>query len=188
VQISNYNNCTVSNTVLVHVNPTPTVNAGEDFAANLDEAMHLNGQGSGTVTWVAGEEIMCHVCPNSQIFPKQSGTYRIRAVNNFGCIAEDEVYVEVTTNYNIYIPNIFTPNEDGLNDVFIVYGTGLTKFEMTVFDRWGEKLFVSNDQLKGWDGVYKGKLSKNDAYPYVIQYTSLDGKKHTKTGHVTLLK
>jgi gliding motility-associated-like protein len=188
VQISNYGNCMVTNTVSVHVNPTPTVNAGEDFAANLDEPMHLNGAGSGTVTWIAGEEIMCHVCPNSQIFPKQSGIYRIRAVNDFGCIADDEVFVEVTTNYNIYIPNVFTPNEDGLNDVFIVYGTGLTKFEMTVFDRWGEKLFVSNDQLKGWDGSYKGKLSKNDAYPYMIQYTSLDGKKHTKTGHVTLLK
>lgn len=188
VQISNYNNCMVTNTVLVHVNPTPTVYAGEDFAVNLDEPMHLNAQGSGTLTWIAGQEIMCPVCPNSQIFPQQSGSYIIRAVNNFGCIAEDEVYVEVTTNYNIYIPNIFTPNEDGLNDVFIVYGTGLTKFEMVVFDRWGEKLFVSNDQLKGWDGSYKGKLSKNDVYPYLIHYTSLDGKKHTKSGHVTLLK
>lgn len=188
VQISNYNNCMVTNTVQIKVNPTPTVNAGEDFAVNLDEPMHLNGAGSGTLTWIAGQEIMCSVCPNSQIFPTQSGIYTIRAVNDFGCVADDEVHVEVTTNYNIYIPNVFTPNEDGLNDVFIIYGTGLTKFEMTVFDRWGEKLFVSGDQLKGWDGTYKGKLSKNDVYPYLINYTSLDGKKHTKSGHVTLLK
>jgi gliding motility-associated-like protein len=188
VNISHFNNCTVTQTVQVRVNPTPTVYAGEDFVVNLDEPMYLNGQGSGTITWVQGEEVFCPPCPNSQIFPKQSGIYKIRTVNEFGCIAEDEVHVEVTTNFNIYIPNIFTPNEDGLNDVFIVYGTGLTKFEMTVFDRWGEKLFVSKDQLIGWDGSFKGKLSKNDVYPYLIQYTSLDGKKHTKSGHVTLLK
>ncbi len=188
VNISNYGNCTVPATVNVRVNPTPTVYAGEDFVVNLDEPMYLNANGSGTLTWIAGEGIFCNVCPNSQIMPKTSGCYKIRATNNFNCIADDEVCVEVTTNYNIYIPNIFTPNEDGLNDVFIVYGTGLTKFEMIIFDRWGEKLFSSNDQLKGWDGVYKGKISKNDVYPYLIKYTSLDGKTHTKSGHVTLLK
>lgn len=188
VNISNYGNCTVPATVLVRVNPTPTVFAGEDFAVNLDEPMYLNANGSGTLTWIAGEGIFCSVCPNSQITPKISGCYKVRATNSFNCIADDEVCVEVTTNYNIYIPNIFTPNDDGLNDVFIVYGTGLSKFEMLIFDRWGEKLFSSNDQLKGWDGVFKGKISKNDVYPYLIKYTSLDGKTHTKSGHVTLLK
>ncbi|MBK7310273.1 MAG: gliding motility-associated C-terminal domain-containing protein [Sphingobacteriaceae bacterium] len=188
VNISNYGNCTVPATVLVRVNPTPTVYAGEDFAVNLDEPMYLNANGSGTLTWIAGEGIFCSVCPNSQITPKVSGCYKVRATNNFNCIAEDDVCVEVTTNYNIYIPNIFTPNDDGLNDIFLVHGTGLTKFEMLIFDRWGEKLFSSNDQLKGWDGVFKGKLSKNDVYPYLIKYTSLDGKTHTKSGHVTLLK
>lgn len=188
VNISYFNNCAVQQTVSVKVNPTPTVYAGEDFAVNLDEPMYLNAQGSGTLTWIEGEGVFCSVCPNSQILPKQSSCYTIRAINDYNCMATDEICVEVTTNYNIYIPNIFTPNEDGMNDVFLVYGTGLTKFEMTIFDRWGEKLFVSKDQLVGWDGVYKGKLSKNDVYPYLIQYTSLDGQKHTKTGHVTLMK
>jgi gliding motility-associated-like protein len=112
----------------------------------------------------------------------------VLAVNEFGCKAIDDVCIEVTMNHNIYIPNIFTPNEDGVNDVFLVYGTGIVKIEMIVFDRWGEKLFTSTDQLKGWDGVYKGKLSKNDVYVYLVNYTALDGKKYTKTGHVTLLK
>jgi gliding motility-associated-like protein len=120
--------------------------------------------------------------------PKASSCYKIEAVNEFGCKATDDVCVEVTTNYNIYIPNIFTPNNDEMNDVFLVYGTGLSDFEMIIFDRWGERLFTSNDQLKGWDGTYKDKLCKNDVYPYLIKYKSLDGKKHTKTGHVTILK
>jgi gliding motility-associated-like protein len=188
VEISYFNNCTVPVTVQVKVNPTPTVYAGEDFVANLDEAMYLNAEGTGTLSWIAGDGIFCSVCPNTQILPKQSSCYTVRAINDYNCIATDEICVEVTTNYNIYIPNVFTPNDDGINDVFLVYGTGITKFEMTIFDRWGEKLFVSKDQLQGWDGTYKGKLSKNDVYPYLIQYTALDGKKHTKSGHVTLLK
>jgi len=72
--------------------------------------------------------------------------------------------------------------------VFLVYGTGLNKVEMIIFDRWGEKLYTSNDQLKGWDGTFKSGEVKQDVYTYLINYTSLDGKKHTKTGHVTLLK
>ncbi|MFI5140111.1 MAG: T9SS type B sorting domain-containing protein, partial [Sphingobacteriales bacterium] len=83
---------------------------------------------------------------------------------------------------------IFTPNYDGLNDVFLVYGTGITKLEMYIFDRWGEKLFYSNDQLKGWDGIYKGELCKDDVYVYLVNFTGLDNSKHTKTGHVTLMK
>jgi gliding motility-associated-like protein len=188
VEVSNSGNCGTTATVMVKVNPNPTVSAGEDFAANLDEEMRLNASGTGTLTWVSGEGILCAACPNSQIMPKKSGCYIVEAVNEFGCKSRDEVCVEVTSNYNIYIPNIFSPNGDGNNDVFIVYGTGLTKFEMNVFDRWGEKLFVSKDQLVGWDGTFKGELCKNDAYTYQIKYQALDGKTYTRTGHVTLMK
>jgi len=188
VQISNYGNCTVPATVFVKVNPTPTVTAGEDYIVNLDEPMYLTAAGNGTLTWIAGDGVLCKDCPNTQIMPKASGCYKVEVLNEYNCRAYDEVCVEVTTNYNIYIPNVFTPNDDGVNDVFIVYGTGLNKFEMTIFDRWGEKLFVSTDQLTGWTGMYKGVLSKNDVYPYTVKYQSLDGKTHTKTGHVTLLK
>jgi gliding motility-associated-like protein len=174
--------------VLVKVNPKPAVDAGPDQILNLDEPMYLNAMGTGTLTWIAGEGILCRACPNSQITPSNSSVYVIEAVNQYGCKATDEMHVEVTKDHNVYIPNIFTPNFDGKNDVFLVYGTGITKLEMVIFDRWGEKLFTSTDQLKGWDGTYKGVLSKNDSYVYLINYTSLDGKKHTKTGHVSLLK
>ncbi len=186
--VSNSGNCGSTATVLVKVNPLPTLSAGEDFAANLDEPMHLNASGNGTITWVIGEDIQCASCPNSQIFPKKSGCYVAEAVSLNGCKVRDEVCVEVTTDYNIYIPNVFTPNGDGNNDVFLVYGTGITKLEMNIFDRWGTKLFTSKDQTQGWDGTYKGVLSKQDAYTYLIIYTALDGKKVEKTGHVTLLK
>ncbi len=188
VTVSNSGNCGELAYVQVKVNPNPTVNAGPDLTFNLDDPMYLEAKGSGTLTWIFGQEIQCEVCPNTQIFPKTSGCYQIQAVNSFGCKAIDEVCVEVTANYNMYIPNIFTPNDDGKNDVFTVFGTGFTKIEISVFDRWGAKLYTTTDINKGWDGTFKGVLSKEDTYVYKVNFTTLDGKKITKTGHVTLMK
>jgi len=188
VSVSDAGFCAANATVLVQVSPKPQVNAGPDQILNLDEPMYLNASGTGTMTWIFGENILCHDCPNSQITPENSGDYIIETVNKLGCKAQDVVHIEVTKDFNVYIPNVFTPNFDGNNDVFLVYGTGITKLQMIIFDRWGERLFVSDDQKKGWDGTYQDVLSKNDVYVYQINYTTLDNKKHTKTGHVSLLK
>jgi len=189
VSISNGGFCGTTATVMVQVNPQPTVDAGPDMTYNLDDPMYLDARGTGTLTWIFGEGILCKDCPNSQIMPQNSGCYQVQTTNQYGCQAIDEVCIEVTKDYNVYIPNVFTPNFDGLNDVFMVYGTGITKLEMTIFDRWGAKLFYSNDQSKGWDGTYKGNDdTKQDVYTYLINFTTIDNQKHTKTGHVTLMK
>ncbi len=186
--VSNGGMCSSVAQVTVNVHPYPEVNAGPDQTINLDEPMYLNATGTGTLTWVFGEGILCKDCPYTQIMPKNSSCYRIEAVNQFGCKATDEVCVEVTKDFNVYIPNVFTPNYDGINDEFMVYGTGIEEIEMIIFDRWGERLYTSKEQLKGWDGTFKGEMSKNDAYVYLINFKTIDGKKHTRTGHVTLMK
>jgi gliding motility-associated-like protein len=188
VYVSNGVYCSSKATVLVKVNPMPVVDAGPDLKFNSDEPMYLDAKGTGTLTWVMGDGILCHVCPNSQFMTKQSGVYQIRAVNEFGCTAEDFVNIEVTNEYSIYIPNVFTPNFDDKNDTFLVYGVGISDISVTIFDRWGEQIYHDENQTKGWDGVYKDEIAKNDVYIYLVKYTALDGKKHTKTGHVTLLK
>jgi len=185
---TNMGNCPSTGSILVIVKPLPIVDAGVDTTFNFDEPMHLNGIGTGTLTWIYGNGIICSVCPNTQIFPTYSGYYTILATNDYGCTMTDNVYITITKDHNIYIPNTFTPNGDGLNDVFGVKGTGIINFELNVFDRWGENIFQSTDIQKMWDGTYKGGLCKNDTYAYLLHYTSLDGKTHTKTGHVTLLK
>jgi gliding motility-associated-like protein len=138
--------------------------------------------------WIEGDGIFCSDCPTSQIMPEKSGCYKIVTINEYGCKAEDNVCVTITYDYNIYIPNIFTPNFDGLNDVFLVYGTGITELEMTIFDRWGEQLYNTTERTKGWDGTYQDKLCKNDVYVYLITFKTMDNKKHVRSGHVTLMK
>lgn len=186
VHVSNNEFCGHDATVSVIVNPYPTVFAGRDTTFNLDEPMFLHATGTGTLAWTSGEGIFCSVCPNTKITATHSGCYVIETVNQFGCKAKDEVCIDITTDYGIYIPNTFTPNEDGLNDVFLAFGYSISEVSMEIFDRWGEKLFSSNDQKLGWNGTYKSTPCKNDVYVYKIAYKGLDSKKHSKTGHVTL--
>jgi len=180
--------CKDEKQVTVYVKPRPFVTAGIDTVYNLDEPMFIKASGTGTLTWISGEGILCKVCPTTQIMPEKTGCYIVQAVNEYGCKAEDEVCIEVTANYNLYIPNSFTPNGDGINDVFRIYGSGLLKVNLTIFDRWGEKIFVSNEFEKGWDGTFKGNMCKEDVYVWQLRYKALDGKERTKTGHVTLLR
>ena len=87
------------------------------------------------------------------------------------------------------MPTAFTPNGDGTNDIFYAKGFGIKKLvSFKIFNRLGQLLFVSTDENVGWDGTYKGEMSKQDVYTYLVNFQAIDGKKHTKTGHVTLLK
>ncbi len=186
VGVSYQGSCGSFTTVFVQVNPNPTVLAGRDSSYNLEEPMFLSATGTGTMTWIDGEEISCRVCPNSQIFPQRSNCYVVETVNEFGCKAKDEMCVEVTKDFSIYIPNAFTPNGDGINDEFLAFGYNITDFSMDVFDRWGEKVFSSGELTTGWKGTFKGQLCEYAVYIYKVTYKGLDGKKVNKTGHVTL--
>lgn len=186
VDVSYQGSCGSFTTVFVEVNPNPTVVAGRDSSYNLEEPMFLSARGTGTMTWISGEGISCRDCPNSQIFPQISSCYVVETVNEFGCKAKDEMCVEVTKDFSIYIPNAFTPNGDGINDEFLAFGYNITDFTMEIFDRWGEKIFSSGELKTGWNGTFKGQLCEYAVYIYKITYKGLDGKKANKTGHVTL--
>jgi gliding motility-associated-like protein len=122
--------------------------------------------------------------------------YTVEMITSVGCTGIDSVYVIVLSDEIpkecMYIPNAFTPNRDGLNDTFMpVPGCELTFYQLNIFDRWGELLFVSHDVTEGWDGVYKGNLCPADAYVYKIVYRTEEasdtGLDIVKTGVVTIL-
>jgi len=184
---SSYNgNCGTTGTVLVNVNPLPTVYAGRDTTFNLDDYKSIKAIGTGTLTWIDGEEIWCKVCPETQLFATRSGCYKVQAENEFGCKATDDICIAITNEFGVYIPNVITPNGDGVNDIFYVYGYSITDVHMSIFNRWGEKLFSSSDQTVGWPGTFKGVDCQNGVYVYKVDYKGLDGKIHHKTGHVTI--
>jgi gliding motility-associated-like protein len=188
VSVSHDGVCANTTTVSLTVNPLPKVFAGRDTTCNLDDQIFINAVGNGTITWISGDYINCKDCPNTQIMPKYTGCYIAESVNEFGCKVTDEVCINITTDYGIYIPNAFSPNGDGLNDIFLVYGHSISDVKMDIFDRWGEKLFSSTDIAKGWNGVYKNVECEVGVYVYKVSFKGLDNKKHEKVGHVTLNK
>lgn len=88
----------------------------------------------------------------------------------------------------IFIPNVFTPNGDGSNDLFKVYGNSITGIAMKIFDQWGELLFEGADMQKGWDGTYKGKQQPVGVYIYTVKVKLLDGTEVIKKGSVNLVR
>jgi gliding motility-associated-like protein len=123
----------------------------------------------------------------------EPGMYAVALVvkSDKGCLDTLVKALEVGEDFGIYVPNAFTPNGDGLNDTFQPKGFGVEKYEMQIFDRWGEKVFETTEWEKGWDGIYQGRggpIGKEDSYTWRIKVTSVFGKAHEYTGHVTLIK
>ncbi len=126
-------------------------------------------------------------------YPADTGTYTITLVTttNFGCSDTADAIVHVKPVFTIYIPNTFTPNGDGLNEYFMVYGYNIHDVTMMVFDRWGENLLtLSGDDpmTKGWDGSYKQQPAKQDVYVYRIEVTDIFGNFHEFMGQINLLR
>ena len=188
VEVSQNTFCGKTTTVMVTVNARPEVYAGKDTSYNLNEAIFLNARGTGTLTWVRGEDIICAVCPQTQVFPTRNGCYVVEALDDSGCKATDDICIELTEDFSIYIPNSFTPNNDGKNDHFLIFGENISQVSMEIYDRWGVKVFYSEDYTVGWDGRYKDVLCPTGAYTYIIRYTGLNRKKYTKSGNVNIVK
>jgi gliding motility-associated-like protein len=110
--------------------------------------------------------------------------------NVHGCADSVTHCLVISSEYTLYIPNAFSPNADGKNDVFLPKGEYVNDYKMYIFDRWGMMLFYSDDMNKGWDGTVNGgtRICQEDTYVYLIEVTDNLGKKHSYMGRVTLIQ
>jgi gliding motility-associated-like protein len=125
----------------------------------------------------------------SGLLPAQSVTLIARATTNSTCNAliSDPV-TGIADADNLFIPNSFTPNGDGINDVLQVYGSSVQTVKFVVFNQWGEKISESNDQANAWDGKHRGKLQPSGVYIYVCEIVLRNGEKLTKKGSINLIR
>jgi len=150
-----------------------------------------------THTWL-GEAIGDSTNRQINISPTNEGYYYLNVKDEYGCIAEDSILVRVTKNYrgNIFVPNIFSPNTDGINDLFYIHAKPdmvETIKTFQVFDRWGEKIFENNDGKPndsdyGWDGMYKGEYLNPAVFVWLAEIEFKDGNTITCQGDITLIK
>ena len=129
------------------------------------------------------------------IIPSETTVYTLIATDENGCQVEDLVTIFVNRERQVYIPNGFSPNDDGQNDRFSIYsGPDVVEIQsLRVFDRWGEMVYevtntMANDEPNGWDGTFRGQDLNSGVYIYVAEIRFVDGITEVFKGDVTLLR
>ncbi len=136
--------------------------------------------------WSPSTGLSCSTCPNPTSTVSQTTTYTVTFVNA-GCTTTDSVTVDIF-NCNVFVPDVFSPNGDGINDVLYVRSLCIKKMDFNVFDRWGNKLFESKSLDDGWDGTYNGVKMPMGTYIWNLTGLLEDGTNISKTGNVTIVR
>ena len=189
--------CANTATFVVHARPIPVADfsySPEKPVEGLDEVIFTNtskGEEQNKWTWhFITNDGKISTQQNSSYFFKDAGVYPVamEVKNMWGCSDTIVKAVRVETDFNIYVPNAFTPNGDNNNETFLPVCTGTKLYELIVFDRWGTKVFQTSDLKAGWDGTYNGKQCKSEVYTWRINVSSNSGEMKHFDGHITLYR
>ena len=146
-------------------------------------------------SWTSTQFLNCSTCPELRIRPTTSALYTLFLTDENGCTATDQMYVEINPLPSLYIPNVFSPNLDGINDLFQLAGPTLALesiIEMKIFSRWGDLVFQQkreSDPLPPvWDGTYSGRQAERGVYLYMISRAIAGDQIEILTGDVLLIR
>lgn len=160
----------------------------EGTSSQVFSTVYGNGY---TYQWTPAGSVAQPNSPNSTVTPNETTTYVASLTDEFGCTLSKEVKIEVSPMQCgeplVFIPNSFTPNGDGKNDILYVRSTILKEFTLRIYDRWGELIFETQDLQQGWDGTYKGKYCAQGVYDYYFKGTCVNDEEFIKKGNVTII-
>jgi gliding motility-associated-like protein len=145
--------------------------------------------------WIPVQRLDCADCPYPMANPQFTTNYVVQVQDRYGCRGLGEITVQVVCNgQNFFIPNTFSPNGDGSNDVFYPRGTGLFRIKaFRIFNRWGQVVFEKrefpvNDPGHGWDGRYRGQKPMADVYVYQVELLCANGELVKYSGNIALIQ
>jgi gliding motility-associated-like protein len=197
---TDYKNCfNIKDSIRITVYPIPQFNIVlSNLKANVGNTVPLLTTSSSDITnwrWLPQRWLSCYNCPQPVAIITDNIKYVAEASNPGGCITRDEITIEsLCSDANIFIPNTFSPNGDGANDIFYPRGKGLfTVKSLRIFNRWGEVVFsktnfLPNNASDGWDGTFKGAKLSSDVYVYTMEIVCDNSQIIPLKGNVTLLR
>ena len=178
---------------VVGFNTAVTATANPDTIL-IGEFSQLMASGAGSVVWTPNATLDNPNIIDPIATPELTTTYRVALTDSNGCEATDTVQVVVLDEVSdcgdpyIYLPNAFTPNDDGRNDVLFVRGNNITDLYLAVYDRWGQMVFETKDQSIGWDGTFKNEALDPAVFGYYMEVICDDEERLFQKGNVTILK
>lgn len=180
--------CKKTDSVVVDLYPQPYIVASSDQYLFEGDTAYIHGitSSTGVIFWTPTEYLSCVMCDSTAANPPGNMQYVVTIIDENGCSDTDDVWILFEPL--IYVPNTFTPQGDGMNEIFRVVGGNVKDFDWMIFDRWGELIYKSNDIREGWDGTYKGKICQDGTYTWKLKYNDLQGKEYKHVGHVNLLR
>jgi gliding motility-associated-like protein len=157
----------------------------------LGGSVQLSVNGAINYTWTNGATLSCVSCPNPIANPIATTTYAITGTNTNGCSDTASVTVLVLGECNdTFIPTRFSPNENGpaVNNEFRVFGNCIQSMKISIYDRWGEQVFESENQSETWDGTFKGKPLNSGAYAFTFSATLYNGTIINSSGSIEIVR
>ncbi len=177
--------CSATDSLTIVVNYRQ-INVCCDSLITHGESVQLISSGGESYSWSPTTGLNCDTCRNPIAMPNSTTTYTLTVVSDSGCVASRTVTVEVTCG-DVFIPNAFSPSE-AHNTKLFVRGPCISNMDFMVFDRWGNKVFESQNPDNGWDGTFKGYAMNMGTYVWLLKATLLDGTSIEKKGNVALVR
>ncbi|MEL6635514.1 MAG: gliding motility-associated C-terminal domain-containing protein [Bacteroidota bacterium] len=169
------------------------LNRGEN--GQIEATVNVEVEDLRSIRWTPADQLRCDTCLTTQILGIESQDYLLSIVHENGCPAEADLRVIIRPNFEVYIPNVFSPNEDGANDNFTLFANERVREieSLRIYDRWGEEIFLRegfapNEPRLGWDGRFRGQLMNPAVFVYVFQIRLDDGTTRVLSGDVTLMR
>lgn len=194
VTVVDANGCTIApfQFTLV-VNPLPIVTINSNITIQRGENVQLTASGGTSYQWSPLTTLSCEACSDPIANPQATTTYSVIVKNEYGCesFASVVVSVEGIMCGEVYVPNAFSPNGDGQNDMFFLYANKdcISNFNFEIYDRWGEKIFTTTDLSKGWNGKINSGDAMQGTYVWKLNSTYVNSEQeHSSTGHINLIR
>jgi gliding motility-associated-like protein len=197
ITITNIDGCTVDTTILLTDNSTLQIDASpENSTIDLGDSIQLNAIGGDSYSWNPSTGLSCSDCPDPLAAPTENTTYIVTGTDANGCSGSDTVFITVLPEpvkcADVYVPTVFSPNGNGnaANKMICVYGGCITEINFEIYNRWGEKVFETNDVTLSecWDGTFKGKPLNSGSFVYKLIVTLTTNETIEKSGNIVLIR
>jgi gliding motility-associated-like protein len=192
VSVSDASGCTATDTYTVgSIGNIPITVSPVTQTITLGESVQIQASGASSYTWNNGSTLSCDDCPSPVATPTNTTTYTVSGTDANGCTGTAQVTIIVEIECGeFFVPTVFSPNGEGpaANNRLCIYGNCIAELKYSVYNRWGEVVFSTEDPEECWDGTFRGQSVQTGVYAYKVYAVLFDGTEINESGNLTILK